>query len=72
MKNNETIIWIVIAIAIILIFSGFNMMGFGSMMPRMFGYGFPFGWIFMALVTAALVLLIIWLIKQIQNPRRRK
>ncbi len=31
-----------------------------------------FGWLFMTLVVVALVLLIIWLIKQIQEPKRRK
>ena len=44
-----------------------SMMGF-------YGYGFMwlFGWIFMILVLVALILLIAWLIKQIQKPRRRK
>ncbi len=41
-----------------------------------FGTGMVFGWIFMILVIVALVLLIIWLIRQltqpIQNTRRRR
>ena len=37
--------------------------GFGSM--------WVFGWIFMTLIIIALVLLIFWLIKQIQKPERR-
>ena len=36
-----------------------------------FGGGFIFGWIFMILVAIALVLLIIWLVKQLQHPVRR-
>lgn len=35
------------------------------------GFMWFFGWIFMILVVVALVLLIIWLIKQIQRPKRR-
>lgn len=31
-----------------------------------------FGWIFMILIIVALALLIVWLIKQIQEPKRRK
>lgn len=72
MKNNETIMWIVIAIAVILVFSGFGMMGFpfGGMMYGSFGFPL-FGWLFMILITVALVFLIIWLFQQIQNPRKR-
>lgn len=66
MKNNETIMWIVIAVIIVLFFSGFGMMGFpfGSMM---YGYGFGFGWLFMILIAVALVLFIVWLIKELQK-----
>ncbi|MBI2042828.1 hypothetical protein HYT25_00375 [Candidatus Pacearchaeota archaeon] len=76
MKNNETSMWILIAIIIVLFFSGFGMMGFGgSMMGWMFGYNYGFmsffGWAYMVLITVTLVLLIVWLIKQIQNPRRK-
>jgi uncharacterized membrane protein len=37
------------------------------------GYGFMwiFGWIFMLLVFIALILFIVWLIKQIQEPVRK-
>lgn len=49
-----------------------GMMGSGNVIGNgMWGMGF-FGWIFMVLVIVALVLLIIWLIKQIQKPRRRR
>ncbi len=35
------------------------------------GMGF-FGWIFMILIVVALVLFIVWLIKRIQEPKRRR
>ena len=43
-------------------------------MMGLYGYGFMwlFGWIFMILILVALILLIMWLIKQIQRPGRRK
>lgn len=37
-----------------------------------YGFGFIFGWIFMSLVIVALVLLIVWLTKQINNNGRKK
>lgn len=66
MKNNETITWILIAIAVIVVFSGFGMMGFpfGGMM---YGYGFGFGGLFMILILIALVLFIFWLVKELQK-----
>ncbi len=78
MKNNETITWIVIAIAVIVVFSGFGTMrfggGYGGMMGMMYGsYGggmMFFGWLYGILVLIALVLFIIWIVKQLQNPRR--
>ena len=40
----------------------------GGMMGGYYGAGgFWFGWLFMALIIVALVLLILWLIKQIQK-----
>lgn len=42
-----------------------NMMGFSN---GMFG-GMLFGWFFMVLLTFALILLIVWLIKKVQTPR---
>ena len=72
MKNNETALWILVVIIIVLFFSGFGMMGFGgSMMSWMFGYNYGFmpffGWTYMLLITVALVLLIVWLFQQIQK-----
>ncbi len=42
---------------------GFGMMGYNN------GTGIVFGWIFMTLVVVALVLLIVWLYKQIQKKK---
>jgi uncharacterized membrane protein len=79
MKNKnelrkESYMWIAIAIGLFLIFGffGFNKRGYGmmEMMYGSYGYGMMFfGWVFGALVTVALVLLIIWLFKQITKRR---
>jgi len=70
MTENNTLIIVIIAILFFL-FSGFGMMGFGSMMGN---YSFSgmwiFGFLFMALILVALVLFIVWLIKQLQTPSR--
>ncbi|MFH1325373.1 MAG: hypothetical protein ABIH49_01210 [archaeon] len=80
MKNNETIMWILIAIAVIVVFSGFGAMrfgsyGYGGMRGMMYGgYGSGmmfFGWLYGILILVALVLFIVWLFKQIQNPKRK-
>ena len=80
MKDSETIRWILIAIAVIVFFSGFGMMrfgsyGYGGMMSLMYGsYGSGmmfFGWIYGILVLVALVLFIMWLVRQLESPRRR-
>ncbi len=69
-KQNNALTWSVIAVIIILLFGGFGMMGFpfGGMM-----YGFSgmwiFGWLFMVLILVALVLFIIWLIKEISDKK---
>jgi len=42
--------------------------GMGSMMGGTYGYGgMFFGWAFSTLILVALILLIVWLIKQIQK-----
>ena len=72
-KNNEYNILIIVIVVILalFLFSGFGMMGFGGMMGN---YSFSgmwiFGFLFMALILVALVLFIIWLIKQLQTPVR--
>ena len=46
--------------------------GYGGMMSGTYGFGgAAFGWIFSILVIAVLVLLIFWLIKQIQKPNKK-
>ena len=74
MKNNEVLIWAIVAIVFLLFFSGFGMMGwggYGGMMNMMYGtYGsgmMTFGWIYGLLILVALVLFIGWLVKQIQK-----
>ncbi|MBI2004327.1 hypothetical protein HYS72_02570 [Candidatus Pacearchaeota archaeon] len=76
-KNNENNTWIIAIIAIAILFflfSGAGMMGYGGMMGGT-NYGFSgmwiFGFLFMVLILVALVLFIVWLIKQLQNPRRK-
>ena len=53
-------------------FSHHEMMERGTMMGG-WGYGgMIFGWLFSVLILVALVLFIVWLIKQIQKPPRRR
>ena len=81
MEKNETTIVIVIMVAIVLLFSGFGMMGFGgygmhNMADWMYGTGFGFMWIFgmiiWILIITALVLFILWLVKQLESQNKRK
>ena len=71
-KNNEYNILIIVIVVILalFLFSGFGMMGFGSMMGN---YGFSgmwiFGFLFMVLILVTLILFILWLIKQLQDKR---
>ncbi len=70
---------ILLPVAIVLAMTGFVLadvgdagcgFGMGAMMSGTYGYGFMwFGWIFSILVFVALVLLIAWLIKQIQKKK---
>jgi len=72
-KENNLIFAIGIALLIILLFGGAGMMGFGrgygGMMSGYYG-GFGFMWLFgvliMILFVIALILFILWLIKQMQ------
>ena len=74
MKDNEKTISIILIVflALFLIggFSSWGMMGspFGGMMSGFYGgYMLIFGWLIMILIPLALVLFIIWLIKQINK-----
>ena len=68
--NNNLIIGIVIAAVVFLLL---GMFGFGGMMSN-WGYGFGsmwvFGFLFMTLILAALILFILWLIKQLQGDKK--
>ena len=76
MKNDNTALIVVVVVLAIFLFSGFGMMGFGNygMMSGFYG-GFGsmwlFGWIFMSLTLVALVLFILWLIKQLNLEGKR-
>ncbi|HLD00912.1 MAG TPA: hypothetical protein VJC39_04150 [Candidatus Nanoarchaeia archaeon] len=83
MKDNEKNILIIALIGgfvLFIFFSGFGMMGWGNygiggMMNWMFGTGFGFGifgFIIPLLIVIALVLLIVWLVKKLQIPAKRK
>ncbi|MBS3092868.1 hypothetical protein J4466_05620 [Candidatus Pacearchaeota archaeon] len=77
MKDNQIITWVIVAIVVLFIasmltspmlsYSGYGMMGAG------FGTMWLFGWLFMILIIVALVLLIMWMIKQLQigNGKRK-
>ena len=76
--NNNLLIWIIITVAVFLLL---GMFGFGGMMGGYgmmgnFGYGFGGMWIFgflsMALILVALVLFILWLVKQLQDPENSR
>ena len=74
MKNNETIVWVIVIVAVlVLIFGGVGMGfgGYGGMMGMMYGtYGSGmmfFGWLYGVLILVALVLFIVWLARQIQK-----
>lgn len=74
-SENENFLIIIAIIVLLLIFGWFGMMNFSyrtnGMMSWMFGAGFGFmgifGWLFMTLVLIALIILIVWMIKQMQS-----
>lgn len=70
--KNDTLVWIILgAVVLALLFTGFGFGGYGGMMGMMYGYygsGMMFfGWLYGVLILVALVLLIVWLVKQIQK-----
>lgn len=79
MKNeNNQFIVIIVAVVVILLFGGFGMGGYGwaggMMGTSNYGFGgmWMFGWLFMILITIALVLFIIWITKQLQNNSHKR
>ena len=72
-----TVLMLVSLMSFSLAHTGEDEFGHHGMMGRMMagGYGYGasvFGWVFMTLVLIILVLLIAWLIKQLQEPVKRK
>jgi len=73
--NNNLLIGILTAVAVFLVLgvSGFGGMmgGYGMMGNWCYGFGgmWVFGWLFMILVIIALLLFIVWLVKQLQNTQ---
>ena len=72
--KNENLGWMIILIAVLLfVFGGFGfgLGGYGGMMGMMYGtYSTPmmfFGWLYGILTLAVLILLVIWLYRQIQK-----
>lgn len=88
MENKDIILIVGIVLLVLIIFSGVGMMGFGSsgfgngfgclgfgnrMMSGIYGsFGLMFGWIFMIVVLVALILFIVWLIKQLNGGKTKK
>jgi uncharacterized membrane protein len=80
--NKNILLWVLGIVLALFLLGGFGRVGFGmgygygGMMGMMYGsYGsgmMLFGWLYGILVLVALVLLIIWLWNQIQNPRKRR
>ena len=74
--NNNLLIGIIIAVAVFLLL---GMFGFGGMMGggygMMGGFGFGsmwiFGFLFMTLTLIALILFILWLVKQLQDDKNK-
>jgi len=72
MDNKNILIWVLGLVVVLFLFGGFGMMGYGGTygyggMMSGFGSMWLFGWLFMTLITVALVLFIVWLVRQLQK-----
>lgn len=72
--KEQTLVWIVIGVVVLLFLTGSGMMGWGgyggmtNMMSGNYGSGMMFfSWLYGVLILIALVLFIVWLIKQVQK-----
>ena len=71
MKNQIAILIVVVSVVLFLVLGGIGLVfsGYGGMIGMMYGYYgsgmMIFGWIYGLLILIALVLLIIWLARQI-------
>ena len=74
MKNEDALIFVIITVLAIFLFSSFGMMGGGYGMMGGFGFGgmWIFGFLFMTLILVALILFIAWLVKQLQDDNMGK
>lgn len=80
MKTENLILSIVIAFLAVFVISllsgmmSYNSYGIGMMGNFFGGFGFMwlFGWLFMILILVALVLFIIWMVKQLQPPQQSR
>ena len=80
MAENNNTIWIGVIIVTLVFFlfvmpfGGGRWGGFCGIMGNYYGLGMMsgFGWIFMLLVFIALILLIVWLVKQLQTKGRKR
>lgn len=80
MKNNidNTLTIVLIIFLLVILFGGFGMMGFGGMGGMMGNWGFGYGImpilgpIIMLLITIAIILFIVWVVKQLSHEERRK
>ena len=71
--TSEIIIVLVVIVAAVLLLSVFSpMMGFGYGMMGWLAPSFFFGWIICLLIIVALVLFIIWLVRQLGDDAHKK
>ncbi len=72
MENKEIFLIALAILAVLFVFGGgLGMMNYGYGYGMMGGF-YGFGWIFMIIVLVATVLLIIWLLENIDFGRRRR
>lgn len=81
MEDNQIVLVVIIVAILIFLFGGFGIMGYnncgtGGMMNWMMGGGFGTMWIvgslIWILIIVALVLFILWLVKQLQDTGRKR
>ena len=77
-KENNTALIVIVAVLLFVVMGSFSMMGFGGYGYGMMGgyYGgfggmWLFGWLFTGLIFIALILAIIWLVRQINSPEEK-
>ena len=64
-ENKNLLVWILAAVALLLLFGSFGMGGYGMM-----GFGMGFGFLFMLLFWGALIWLVITLINVSQSGKK--